>query len=63
MVVTMNSTVFWNVTPCSLVRYFHLQGTRVTSLLRFLSEHGSGTIFRIFSKFLLDYTASHPRIR
>lgn len=72
MTVTMNSNAFCNVTPCSLVeiyrrfrrmRCFHLQGTEVTILLRFYNEHDSGKVLRILSKFILDYTASHPRIR
>jgi hypothetical protein len=70
--VTMNRTLFWNVTPCNLVKIyrhfggmqrFFLQGRRVTSLQRVFNEHRSGTLFRKVSKFILDCTTSHPRVR
>jgi hypothetical protein len=77
--VTMKNrhTLFWNVTPCSLVEvqrrfvgvhYLHLQGSsKQISLsacllsILFYPEDGDSRFIRNVPKCLLEYTTSHPR--
>jgi hypothetical protein len=59
MAVTTKTTVFSDVTPCRLVRFYRLSEEREEL---FYPEDGGSTLFRKFGKHKPDYTASYRQV-
>jgi hypothetical protein len=64
MAVSMAHTLFWDVTPCSVVKFTDVLETRnllCLSGLLFDSEAGSSAFLRNYNKLLPHFTVSHIR--